>query len=118
MTYVRTAMEASHQLTIVVHDDSVSMTDAEGRMLSLKTDNKKIEERAQNGLVKLTRKARWDGEVLVYEVAVENGPTLIRRYELSPGGTQLQVSTKIEGMRGSRPVTLVREYERPVEPVK
>ena len=114
--YVRTAMEASKQLTIVVHGDSVTVTDAEGRVLSLKTDNKKIEERAENGLVKLSRKARWDGDALVLEVDVENGPSIVRRYELSPGGTQLQISTKAERLRGGTPANLVRLYERPVEP--
>jgi hypothetical protein len=114
--YMRAATEASRQLTIVVHEDAVSITDAEGRVQSLKTDNKKIEERAENGLVKLSRKARWEGDVLVYETDVESGPTVVRRYELSPGGTQLQVSTAINGFRGGNPTKLVRMYDRPVEP--
>ena len=114
--YLRTSMEASKQLTIVVHDTSVSITDLEGRVLSLKTDNKKIEERAENGLIKLTRKARWDDDALVHQVDFEDGTSIIRRYELSPGGTQLQFSTTIERLWGGRSTPLLRLYERPVEP--
>jgi hypothetical protein len=116
MNYMRTAMEASRQLTIVVHEDAVNITDAEGRVQSLKTDNKKIEERAENGLVKLSHKARWEGDVLMSEIDIESGPTVVRRYELSPGGTQLQVSTAINGFRGGNPTKLLRVYDRPVEP--
>jgi hypothetical protein len=116
MNYMRTAMEASRQLTIVVHQDAVTITDAEGRVQSLKTDNRKFEERAENGLVKLSRKARWEGDVLVSEIDIESGPAVVRRYQLSPGGTQLEVSTTINGFRGSNPTKLLRVYDRPVEP--
>jgi len=116
MAYMRTAMEASKQLTIVVHEDAVNITDAEGRVQSLKTDNKKTEERAENGLVKLSHKARWEGDVLISEIDIESGPTIVRRYELSPGGTQLQVSSAINGFRGGSPIKLLRMYDRPVEP--
>ena len=116
MDYMRTSMEASRQLTIVVHEDGVNITDAEGRVQSLKTDNKKIEERAENGLVKLTRKARWEGDTLVSEIDIESGPAVVRRYELSPGGTQLEVSTTVNGFRGGGPTKLLRMYDRPVEP--
>ena len=116
MNYARTATEASKQLTIVVHEDAVSITDAEGRVQTLKTDNKKIEERAENGLVKLSRKARWEGDILIYETDIEGGPTVVHRYELSPGGTELQVSTAINGFRGGPPTKLLRMYDRPVEP--
>jgi hypothetical protein len=114
--YMRTSMEASRQLTIVVHEDGVNITDAEGRVQSWKTDNKKFEERAENGLVKLSRKTRWEGDVLVSEIDIESGPAIVRRYELSPGGTQLEVSTTINGFRGGSPTKLLRMYDRPVEP--
>jgi hypothetical protein len=116
MNYMRTSMEASRQLTIVVHEDGVNITDAEGRVQSLKTDNKKTDERAENGLVKLSRKARWEGDALVCEIDIESGPAVVRRYTLSPGGTQLEVSTTINGFRGGSPTKLLRMYDRPVEP--
>ena len=112
--YVRTQMtDVSKQLTIVVHDASVSLTDADGRVVSLQTDDKKVDERAQNGLVKLSRKSHWDGSTLVSEVNIENGPKITRNYKLSPGGTQLTITTSID--RGGRPVNLTHVYERPVE---
>src|SRR5438270_618097 len=51
--YVRTATEASKRLTIVLHAGSVSITDADGRVQNLATDDKKIDARAANGLIKI-----------------------------------------------------------------
>jgi hypothetical protein len=113
MDYMRMAMEGSKQLTIVVHDTSVSITDADGRVLVLQTDDKKTSERAENGLVKLTRRNRWDGGNLVSEVEIDNGPSILSTYSLSPGGTGLQIATVIDG--AGRPVNLLRLYQRPVE---
>ena len=112
--YVRTSMESSKQLTIVVHDASVSITDAEGRVTALATDGKKISSRAQNGLVKITQKNHWDNGVLVSEIEIENGPKIVRNYALSPGGTQLRISTTADG--SGPKFNLTRVYERPVEP--
>jgi hypothetical protein len=113
--YMRAVMEASKQLTVVVRDESVSITGADGSVVVLKTDGKKTEERVANGLVKLSRKARWDGDKLVQEIEIEGGPKVVRSFELSPGGTQLQLTTKVDGARGG-PMTLLRIYERPVDP--
>lgn len=111
--YVRASLEASKQLTIVVHETSVSITDAEGRVLVLPTDDTKTSDRVQNGLVKTTRKNHWDGGILVSEIDVDNGPKILRKYSLSPGGTKLQISTTTDG--AGRPVNFTRVYERPVE---
>jgi hypothetical protein len=113
--YMRTSMEASKQLTIVVREESVAITTADGNVQILKTDGKKVDERAANGLIKVSRKARWDGDTLVHEIEVESGPKIVRSFELSPGGTQLQLTTKVENARG-RPMDLLRVYERPVDP--
>ena len=55
MDYVRSVMEASSRITVVVHPASVGITDAEGRTVTLQTDDKRIDERAANGLVKFKR---------------------------------------------------------------
>jgi hypothetical protein len=116
MDYVRTATtETSRQLTIVVHDASVSITDAEGGVLVLQTDDKKTDERAGNGLVKLTRRNHWDGPALVSDIEVENGPRITRNYALSPGLTQLRITITVDNSRAGRPSNLTRVYERPVE---
>jgi hypothetical protein len=111
--YVRASMEASKQLTIVVHETSVSITDAEGQVIVLPTDDKKTSDRAQNGLVKVTRRNHWDGGILVSEIDVDGGPKILRKYSLSPGGTELQISTTTDG--AGRPVSFTRVYERPAE---
>jgi hypothetical protein len=114
--YMRESMEASKQLTVVVREGSITITDADGHVLALKTDGKKTEERTGNGLLKLSRRAYWDGDKLVHEVEIERGAKIVRSYELSPGGTQLQLTTKVENARG-RPMSLLRVYERPVDSV-
>jgi hypothetical protein len=111
--YVRASFDDSKQLTIVVHDASVSITNVDGQVLVLQTNDKKIDERAGNGLVKLTRKNHWDGETLVSEIDIDTGPKITRNYAPSPGGTQLTVTTTVD--RGGRPVKLTHVYERPVE---
>jgi hypothetical protein len=113
MNYVRAATESPKQLTIVVHDTSVSITDVDGRVQLLQTDDKKIDERAENGLIKLSKKNHWDGGILVSEVDIEGGPKIVRSYALSPGGTELSLTTAVDGQ--GRPVNLIRLYERPVE---
>ena len=111
--YARTAADDSKQLTIVVHETGVSITDIDGHVLVLQTNDKKIDERAGNGLVKLTRKNHWDGDTLVSEIEIDSGPKIVRSYALSPGGTQLTVTTTID--RAGRPVKITHVYERPVE---
>jgi hypothetical protein len=113
MNYVRSSSDTSKQLTVVVHQDAVDITDADGRVLTLTTNDKKAEERAENGLIKLTRKSHWDGNTLVSEIEIDNGPKIVRSYALSPGGTQLQISTSVTG--GPRTTKFSRFYERPVE---
>jgi hypothetical protein len=111
--YVRASFDDSKQLTIVVHDTSVSITNIDGQVLVLQTNDKKTEERAGNGLVKLTRKNHWDGSTLVSEIDIDTGPKITRNYAPSPGGTQLTVTTTVD--RGGRPMKLTHVYERPVE---
>jgi hypothetical protein len=113
MNYVRTASDASKQLTIVVRDDSVNITDIDGRVQTLRTDDKKTESRAENGLIKITTKNHWDGDSLESEVDIENGPKIVYSFGLSPGGTELRLSTTVNGQ--GQPRNLVRFYERPVE---
>lgn len=113
LDYVRAATEASKQLTMVVHDDAVTLTDMDGRTQTLPTDDKRIDTRAENGLIRIATKNHWDGATLVSEVDVEGGPKIIRTYTLSPGGTELHLSTAVDGL--GKPINLLRYYERPVE---
>jgi hypothetical protein len=110
-------LTASDRLIIVVHDTAFNIMQADGTRQTLQIDNKKSDERAENGLVKLTRQTRWDGPALVTTVDVDNGPKVERRYELSPGGTELHVVTDVTGGRaragGGKNIQV---YRRPSEP--
>lgn len=116
--YLRTSMLPSDRLTIVVTDSAVDIVEANGARLALQTDNKKIEERAENGLVKLTRKSHWNGHELVTEIDIDNGPKVERTYTVSSTGSELQIATTLSGgfggraggRGGNRPV--VQVYER------
>ena len=92
----------------------------DGARVTLQTDNRKVDERAENGLVKLTRKSQWDGLTPVSEVEMDKGPSLERKYELSPGGTELHVSTTVSGRfgGGGGKRVIVQVYERPEEPAQ
>lgn len=118
MNYVRRLMQPSERLIIIVRDASVSMTDADGITVVLDTTDKKEQSKAENGLVKLTRKSRWEGSALVSEVDIENGPKITRKYELGLESSELRVTTTMSGGiggRGSsdanRPLLFV--YQRP-----
>jgi hypothetical protein len=111
--YVNAATIASKRLTIVVNDASVIITEADGRVQHLPTDNKKIDTRAGNGLIKLFTRNHWDGATLICEFQVELGPRIVRSYSLSPGGTELRLTTQVEGQ--GQPLSLLRIYERPFD---
>lgn len=115
LAYMRTLNQPSKRLVIAVREPMFVVTDAEGGVQTLRADNKSEDERAENGLVKLKRKTQWDGGVLVSDVEIGRGPKIERRYELSPGGTALRISTKVTGggRSGTRTSTFV--YERPPE---
>jgi len=101
-------------MTIVVRDTSVVMTEADGRTRALQTDNKKTDGRAENGLVKLHTKTHWNGQTLISEIEVDDGPTIERKYELSPDGTELRIGTRISGTDGrGGGQTSIFVYERP-----
>ena len=116
LNYLRTLNQFSNQMTMVIHDTSVVMTEADGRTRTLPTDNKKMDSRAENGLVKLHTKTHWNGQTLISEIEVDDGPTIERKYELLPDGTELRVGTRISGTNGrggGQASTFV--YERPAQ---
>ena len=111
----RALMNPFRQMTIVVNDPAIEIVLDDGRRMPFETTNKKVDGRAENGFVRLTRRARWEGDALVTEIDIENGATFQQRYELIADGAQLRVVTTAEGYGrdddGKRIVTHV--YERP-----
>ena len=116
-SFIRSLATPSARLTIVAETAAVTLTDLEGRSQTIRTDGHAVEEKAENGLVTLQRKARWDGGALAVTLAIKDGPKVERRYELSEGGTELRITTAIEGRGGNdagrRPMVAV--YERAEE---
>jgi len=114
--YSRTLLQPAKQMTIVPHDTSLAIAYDDGRTLTLEAMNKKVSGRAENGFVKYTRKSRWDGEVMLSEVEIENGPKFDEKYEVIAEGTQLRVSITSKGSGGKDAErTITHVYERPVE---
>jgi hypothetical protein len=114
--YSRTLLQPVKQMTIVPHDGSLAIAYDDGRTLTLEATNKKVSGRAENGFVKYTRKSKWEGDAMVSEVAIENGPTFVEKYELIADGTQLRVSITSKGGAGKDTErTITHVYERPVE---
>ena len=114
--YSRTLLQPAKQMTIVPHDTSLAIAYDDGRTLTLEATNKKVSGRAENGFVKYTRKSRWDGEAMLSEVEVENGPKFDEKYEVIAEGTQLRVSITAKGSGGKDAErTITHVYERPVE---
>ena len=114
--YSRTLLQPAKQMTIVPHDTSLAIAYDDGRTLTLEATNKKVSGRAENGFVKYTRKSRWDGEAMLSEVEVENGPKFDEKYEVIAEGTQLRVSITAKGSGGKDAErTITHVYERPVD---
>ncbi len=98
--YIRTLSQPSTRLTIVATPEAVTITDLEGRSHTQKADGKGVEEKAENGLIKLKRSAKWAGGVFQVTVEIDDGPKVERRYEVSEGGTELRIATAAAGGRG------------------
>lgn len=102
LDFMRDEMTASPRLTIVAHDTSVVITDADGRGTSLTMNDKKVDDKVENGLVKISRKAKWDGAALVTEVDIDHGPKIQHRYEVVAESGALQLTTTVSGMPQQR----------------
>jgi hypothetical protein len=91
--YERSLMDPVKQMTIVIHDPSVTIVYDDGHTQELTANGKKVNEKAENDYVKLTRKTHWDGAALISEIAISNGPNFQQRYDVVADGTELRVST-------------------------
>ena len=96
MEIVRDAMMASPRLTIVQTDGGVSLTDADGRVLTLAVNGKK--EKHVVGSETVEMKAKWDAGQLVIETDAGGGLKIVKTYSVASGESrQLQVLVKAEG---------------------
>ena len=91
--YERSLMDPVKQMTIVIHDPMVTIVYDDGHTQEFVTNGKKINEKAENDYVKLTRKTHWDGAALISDIAISNGPNFQQRYDVVEDGKELRVST-------------------------
>ncbi|HEY7112897.1 MAG TPA: hypothetical protein VIA45_08190 [Thermoanaerobaculia bacterium] len=92
------ALEGRETLVIKHADPQLTITDANGRERVLYTDGRKTEEeRSYGGTTKV--QAVWkDGHVEVTSQS-EKGPKITQSYAVSADGSQLTVTTQIDGRR-------------------
>lgn len=102
LEYMRDNARPPQRMTITASDSAVVITDQDGRSVTLQTDDKKVEERAQNGLVKLTRRSRWTEQTLVSEVELERGLKIERHYAIVAESGELQLTVEVSGGPGGR----------------
>jgi len=107
---MRRAMEASRVLLIVQHETHLSLTDEEGRVVTLTPDGTKVQEQ-QFGLP-VERTTKWDGRSLVTMTKLKGGAKVTQTFTKVAEGLQLVVVTKIEGGQLSRPIEVKRVYDQ------
>jgi hypothetical protein len=110
---MRRAMEASRVLLIVQHETHLSLTDEEGRVVTLTPNGTKVQEQ-QFGLP-IERTTKWDGRSLVTTTKLKNGAKVTQTFTKVSEGLQLVVVTKIEGGQLSRPVEVKRVYDQALQ---
>jgi hypothetical protein len=100
---------ALESLTIQHDEPTLTITDAAGRIRIVYTDARKSEEEhSHGGTTKVT--ARWkDGHIEITSVP-ERGPRVTETWSITADRSQLMVTTKFEGDRGSG-TTLHRVYD-------
>ena len=114
-------MQEFNQLTVTQTGDSVKITGASGRLLAQTADNASSGSQSANpsgGSDEAPRfappVAQWQGSQLVAVQQSRRGKST-RTYELSSGGSQLIVTTKIENERFQNPVVFRQVYD-PAKP--
>lgn len=109
------ALAALDTLAIRHHEPQITIADGSGHEHHLTTDGKAAEEeRSSGGTTKVS--ASWKEGHLEVVTVPEHGPKWTETYSVTADHTQLTVTTKVEGSRGS-PVTIRRVYDAvPAEP--
>jgi hypothetical protein len=82
-------------LTIVQDGPMLIVTTVDGRPLKYHTDGK--EELRLSGDGEIKSKTRWNGDQLVVDERIQDGPTVVRRYAATSDLRQLMVVVTIEG---------------------
>jgi hypothetical protein len=95
---MRELLQPAARLTIVQRDDSVSVTDDQGRVRKFVANGK--DEKHQLDAATLKTRSRWKDGALVIEWETGRGPTVLRTYRVDPAAHQLSIETTMKGGRG------------------
>ncbi len=108
-TALRTALQASARLTIVRNGETLTLRDADGRVLPVVPDGQAVSLEADG--LRFTLVARWKAPLLTVEREFEDGTTLSDSYATFTDPRQLVATSTIENSRmDEKPVTLTRVY--------
>ena len=92
-------LTAPRQMTITHDAREILFTYDDGRYVRLVPDDR--EHAGLAGGIRVTRKARWEGDTLVAEIKLESNQKIVHEFALRLDGEQLVVTTTLEP-RGSR----------------
>lgn len=107
---LRTAIDAAVQLRIAQTGRTVTLTDADGRTLSVVPDGR--ETRHEQGGVPFTIASHWKAPILTITREYEDGTTMTESFASFAGPRQLVATTTIHNRRiAGESITLRRVYE-------
>ena len=101
------AMDAGSVLTITQKDPEVVITYDDGRVLQLYADNRKV--KADGDAPE--RQSYWEGEKLVSEVQVKNGPKIRESFVLDPATHALNSYVRLQLPMSDQPIIIHRLYD-------
>lgn len=108
-TALRTALQASSRLTIVRNGETLTLKDADGRVLPVVPNGREVNLEADG--LRFTLVARWTTPLLTVEREFEDGTTVSDNYATFTDPRQLVATSTIQNsLMDEKPVTLTRVY--------
>jgi hypothetical protein len=107
---LRVTMAAPAKIDIDVKGPAIEVLGDDGTVQRLQADGKKVPDRSYTGL-ELERKTKWDGSVLVTELALKDSEAKAKQ-TWTRKGSRLEVLTKLSPPHGAEPLEVRRVYER------
>jgi hypothetical protein len=106
---LRITMAAPAKIEIAVDGPAIEVLGDDGTVQRLRADGKKVSDRSYAGL-DLERKTKWDGSVLVTELALKDSEAKAKQ-TWTREGARLEVLTKLSPPHGGEPLEVRRVYE-------
>ncbi len=107
---MRIATNAPRRIVVSQQDSTITIRDAGGRTLMMRTDWDKVRQEIPNG-GQIDIRARWSGCELQIEREVHLGGKILQKYSLSSDKSQLHVETQLEMGRTGQPRVFHHVYD-------